>query len=100
MLIPPTAAEPATDSVVAGKVTEFKTNSGMLVKFGSKPAILVRTPDGEFRAFSAVCTHLDCTVQFKADTSQIWCACHNGMYDLSAATSSRDRRRARSRRSR
>ena len=34
------------------------------------------------RAFSAVCTHLDCTVQFKTDTSQLWCACHNGTYDL------------------
>jgi Rieske Fe-S protein len=32
-----------------------------------------------------VCTHLDCTVQYKADTSQMWCACHNGMYDLSGA---------------
>jgi Rieske Fe-S protein len=30
-----------------------------------------------------VCTHLECTVQFKSDTSQIWCACHNGLYDLS-----------------
>jgi len=80
--IPPVAAEPATDSVIAGKITEFRPNSGVLVKFGTKPAILVRTPDGEFRAYSAVCTHLDCTVQYKADTSQIWCACHNGYYDL------------------
>ena len=81
--IPPIAAEPATDSIIAGKISEFKTNSGVLLKFGSKPAILIRTSDGQFRAFSAVCTHLDCTVQFKSDTSQIWCACHNGLYDLS-----------------
>ena len=44
--IPPIAAEPATDSVIAGKITEFKTNSGVVLKFGSKPAILVRTTDG------------------------------------------------------
>jgi cytochrome b6-f complex iron-sulfur subunit len=81
-LNPPAAAEPTTNSVVAGKAAGFTTNSGTIVKFGSKPAIVVRTPDGEFRAFSAVCTHLDCTVQYKADTSQIWCACHNGLYDL------------------
>jgi len=81
-LIPPAAAEPATDSVIAGKVSDFKPNSGVIVKFGTKPAIIVRTPEGQFRAFSAVCTHLDCTVQYKADTSQIWCACHNGLYDL------------------
>ena len=81
-VIPPVAAEPAVDSVVAGKVAQFKPNSGAVLKFGSKPAILVRTPDGQFRAFSAVCTHLECTVQYKADTAQIWCACHNGLYDL------------------
>lgn len=81
-LIPPAAAEPATNSVVAGKVAEFKAGSGTIVKFGAKPAIVVRTPEGEFRAFSAICTHLDCTVQYKADTSQLWCPCHNGLYDL------------------
>jgi Rieske Fe-S protein len=81
-LIPPESAEPATDSVVAGKAAEFTPNSGVLVKFGSKPAILVRTGDGQFRAFTAVCTHLECTVQYKPESSQIWCACHNGLYDL------------------
>jgi Rieske Fe-S protein len=44
---------------------------------------LVRTPAGELRAFSAVCTHLNCTVQYRADIGHIWCACHNGHFDLS-----------------
>ena len=57
-------------------------NTAAIFKFGSKPGIVVRTAEGEVRAFSAVCTHLDCTVQFKTDTSQLWCACHNGTYDL------------------
>jgi cytochrome b6-f complex iron-sulfur subunit len=81
-LIPPAAAEATTNSVVAGKVAEFRNGTGTIVKFGSRPAILIRTAEGEFRAFSAVCTHLDCTVQYKGDTSQLWCACHNGLYDL------------------
>lgn len=81
-VIPPANAEPATESIVAGKVSEFKPNTGVLLKFGAKPAILIRTSDGNFRAFTAVCTHLECTVQYKPETSQIWCACHNGMYDL------------------
>ena len=66
--------------MIASKIAEFKNNSGVVLKFGSKPAILIRTSDGQFRAFSAVCSHLDCTVQYKTDTSQIWCACHDGMY--------------------
>jgi Rieske Fe-S protein len=81
-LIPPANAEPATQSVVAAQGSQLAPNSGLLFKFGSKPGIVVRTPEGELQAFSAVCTHLDCTVQYKADTSQLWCACHNGIYDL------------------
>jgi len=81
-LVPPASGEPITNSVVAAKVSALRPNSGLLFQFGTKPGIVVRTADGDVRAFSAVCTHLDCTVQFKSDTSQLWCACHNGTYDL------------------
>ena len=81
-LIPPVSGEPATQSVVAAQAAQVAPNSGMLFKFGSKPGLLIRTPEGELQAFNAICTHLDCTVQYKPDTSQIWCACHNGLYDL------------------
>lgn len=81
-LIPPASGEPATQSVVAAQASQVKPNSGMVFKFGSKPGLLIRTPEGELQAFNAVCTHLQCTVQYKTDTSQIWCACHNGLYDL------------------
>jgi cytochrome b6-f complex iron-sulfur subunit len=81
-LVPPDSGEAATESVVAARVAGLTPNSAKIFKFGSKPGIVVRTADGEVRAFSAVCTHLDCTVQFKSDTTQLWCACHNGTYDL------------------
>jgi cytochrome b6-f complex iron-sulfur subunit len=84
-LIPPASGEAATQSAVAGRVGALRLNSGAIFKFGSKPGIVVRTAEGEIRAFSAVCTHLECTVQFKDDTSQLWCACHNGTYDLGGA---------------
>ena len=82
-LVPPADADPGNTSVVAARAGELKPNTGKVFKFGSRPGIVVRTAEGEFRAFSAVCTHLECTVQFKTDTSQLWCACHNGLYDLS-----------------
>jgi Rieske Fe-S protein len=81
-LVPPAGGEPSTASVVAARLADMRPNSGVVFPFGTRPAILVRTPEGELRAYSAVCTHLECTVQYKADTSQIWCACHNGFYDL------------------
>lgn len=81
-LVPPAAGEPETASVVAARAGDLRPNSGKVFKFGNRPGIVVRTTEGDVRAFSAVCTHLDCTVQFKTDTSQLWCACHNGTYDL------------------
>lgn len=81
-LVPPASGEQETASVVAGKASELKPNSAKIFKFGSKPGIVVRMADGETRAFTAVCTHLGCTVQYKSDTAQLWCACHNGIYDL------------------
>jgi len=60
----------------------LRSNSGMIFKFGSQPGILIKTPSGEIRAFSATCTHLNCTVQYRDDIQHVWCACHNGHYDL------------------
>ena len=82
-LVPPEVAESTAATVtLAIKPEDVKPNTGQIFKFGSRPAILVRTPAGELRAFSAVCTHLNCTVQYRGDISHIWCACHNGHYDL------------------
>lgn len=81
-MLPPPVAESSANEVPAGKITDLKPNSGRIFKFGSRPGLLIRTAGGEWRAFSAVCTHLNCTVQYRPDTQQIWCACHNGLYDL------------------
>lgn len=79
---PPQIIESTESSVVAAKLAEVPVNSGKIFKFGSKPGIVVRTESGELKAFSAVCTHLDCIVQYKSDIKHIWCACHNGHYNL------------------
>jgi cytochrome b6-f complex iron-sulfur subunit len=81
-LKPPKQNEVEVSNVLAGKISDFADNTGKIIKFGNQPAILIRLKDGDFRAFSAVCTHLGCTVQYRADLGVIWCACHNGKYDL------------------
>jgi len=81
-LKPPKIPEATVNSVKAGAAAEFGKNSGKIIKFGRKPVILIRLDTGDFRAFSATCTHLECIVQYRGDLKQIWCACHNGLYDL------------------
>ncbi len=82
-LIPPKVEESTARTVtLALKSQEIKPNSGQIFRFGSQPAILIKTPNDELKAFSAVCTHLACIVQYRSDISHIWCACHNGHFDL------------------
>jgi cytochrome b6-f complex iron-sulfur subunit len=81
-LVPPAVADLGADEVVAGKTGEIKPNGSKIFRFGTRPALLIVTADGDYRALSAICTHLACTVQYRPDLRQVWCACHNGMYDL------------------
>jgi Rieske Fe-S protein len=81
-LKPPAIPKANINSIKAGTASEFPVNSAQIIKFGRKPVILIKTESGDFKAFSAICTHLDCIVQYRKDLKQIWCACHNGHYDL------------------
>jgi len=81
-LKPPKTPEVDVKNLSIGKDDDIPNNSSKMFKIGSKPGILIKSSDGELKAFYATCTHLDCTVQFKNDENLIWCACHNGKYDL------------------
>lgn len=81
-LNPPKQTEVEVTNVVVGKVDDIKPGESKIIRFGNKPVIIIRKDDGKFTALSATCTHLDCTVQYKRDEKIIWCACHNGKYDL------------------
>ncbi len=82
LMPPPLEESPARTVRLTVTTEEVKPNSGQIFKFGSRPGILIRTPSGELRAFSAICTHLACIVQYRPDLGHIWCACHNGHFDL------------------
>jgi Rieske Fe-S protein len=82
-LIPPEVEESTASTVtLAIKPNDVKANSGQIFRFGSQAGILIKDSNGELKAFSAVCTHLACIVQYRSDISHVWCACHNGHFDL------------------
>lgn len=81
-LKPPKQGDVEVSSILIGKLSEIEKDSSKIVRFGNKPVIFIRTPKDELKAFEATCTHLDCTVQYKKEMGIIWCACHNGQYDL------------------
>jgi len=40
------------------------------------PILVIRLSDEKFKAFSAICTHLGCVVQWDAGRKVIACPCH------------------------
>ena len=83
-VLPPQSGELDADTVAA-KANELAANTAKVFRMGNRPGLLVRMADGNYRAFSAVCTHLNCTVQYRQRERDIWCACHNGVYNLAGA---------------
>jgi Rieske Fe-S protein len=81
-LRPPEIPESTTFTASGGSAATLAANSARIVPFGSTPVIVIKTENGELHALSATCTHLDCTVQYRADLRHVWCACHNGHYDI------------------
>ena len=79
---PPATGELEVDSVAAARGDELAPGMSKIFRFGSRPGLLIRLPDGSYRGFNATCTHLNCTVQYRGGEQDIWCACHNGIYDL------------------
>lgn len=69
------------NSLEVCKLAELPKGTGKNFRFGSVPALVIHTEDGQLHAFKAICTHLGCTVQFKDDKQIIYCACHGGEYD-------------------
>ncbi len=81
-LSPPKTSQSDVNQIVAGKTNSLPPNSGKIVRFGDQPVILIHVRGDDWRAFSAICTHLSCIVQYDPDRRQIWCPCHDGRYDL------------------
>jgi len=45
------------------------------------PAVLLRTSEGDFKAYNRRCSHAGCSVEFDAPRRCLSCPCHKGAYD-------------------
>ena len=66
--------------VPAGSFSDIAPDGVRLVQLPQGP-VLLETVDNEVRAFSAICTHLGCTVGWHPEQKQFICPCHQGIYD-------------------
>jgi cytochrome b6-f complex iron-sulfur subunit len=72
---------PGVQTVSAGKESDIPLWGGKILAVNGQPVLVVHTPQG-FRAFSAICTHLGCVVQWNEVRHQIDCPCHAGVFDI------------------
>ena len=85
----------ALDIVAPFKVRDLLQGPAPPFNFAGKPCLVVLTPEGakrlgqgqpliseDVRAFNALCTHVDCTVKYRPQEGDIFCSCHEGIYDL------------------
>ncbi|WP_305039955.1 TQO small subunit DoxD [Frankia sp. Cj3] len=82
---PPTAIATGGATIVARADEIYQ---GSAKKFtnprSGEPAWLVHLPAGGFAAFSAVCTHAGCAVNFQISDQQFACPCHGALYSASS----------------
>lgn len=67
--------------LTAEQLAKVEKEHFVIARSGAQRVIVFQA-GGELRALSAKCTHEGCTVQFVPGDSVIWCACHNGKFDL------------------
>src|SRR5690242_16301110 len=68
-----------TSSGAIGKKSEVPVGGGKI--FASEKVVLTQPTEGDFKAFSAVCTHQGCVVA-KIAGKDIECTCHGSKFSI------------------
>lgn len=100
-LISPALSSQKTDAWVdLGKLESFPVGVPTLVTFtrtkvngwektvNSYGVFVIRKEDGSVEVFSNICTHLSCRVNWKEETKEFICPCHDAHFDIQGKVSS------------
>lgn len=68
------------DGVPAAVTLRIARSDGASETVDRRVVYLIKRGDA-LRALDSTCTHLGCRTKFNAETSQIECPCHGGVYD-------------------
>jgi cytochrome b6-f complex iron-sulfur subunit len=67
--------------VLIATLADIPPGQGKVLPLGNQPIVVVHTQDGKVRAYSAICTHLGCVVQWDEERQLILCPCHDGRFN-------------------
>ena len=63
-------------------IAHLPADEGWPVPTQPRIVYVVRKDDGTLRAFSNICTHMQCDVHWEKALGQFLCPCHGGLYDI------------------
>jgi cytochrome b6-f complex iron-sulfur subunit len=64
------------------EVARLEHERSLILLSGTTRVLVFEDAEQKLRALEARCTHEGCTVQYASADSNVWCACHNGRFDL------------------
>jgi len=64
------------------KMLSITERDGWSQRVVEKTVWVIRNPDDTVRVFTAVCPHLGCTINWKTQSKNFNCACHESYFDL------------------
>jgi cytochrome b6-f complex iron-sulfur subunit len=65
---------------VSFPLSDLPVGGTKAITYGGVSTLVLRTPES-LRAFSLVCTHLGCIVEWQTNKKEFYCPCHDGRYD-------------------
>ncbi len=82
-LIPPLSIEEGRGISIGSLASIPLVENGVkLLKINKKGVFIYKNDAGQLTAFSAMCTHLGCLVEYQPGAHQFKCNCHGSVFDI------------------
>ncbi len=78
----PAAGPGGPARLTRAEIEALESKRFVIVPAAGTRVLVLRDQEQKLRALDARCTHEGCTVQYVQAEGVIWCACHNGRFDL------------------
>ncbi|MBI3194130.1 MAG: ubiquinol-cytochrome c reductase iron-sulfur subunit [Ignavibacteriae bacterium] len=80
-LYPRTKKDAAITDLPIAKLTEVPLNSFKIIRLKKKPIMVMNSEQAQVKAFSLICTHLGCVVEYREEEQKFHCNCHGSVFD-------------------
>jgi cytochrome b6-f complex iron-sulfur subunit len=75
-------AASASDKKIVISKADIPSGEAKNIIYENIPVVVINRPDKGFIAFSRVCTHLGCLVDYNERKHVFLCPCHAGVFDI------------------